>query len=82
MRGACGLDPLRVKTAIPTPHSVKEVDREKLRLIELIDALASVALGQNTDVQRDASSLGSLWGNLSAPHPVKAPHDGYEVYDA
>ena len=82
MRGAFGLDPSRRKTDIPMPQSVKEVDREKLRLAELINALATVAIDQNTDVQRDASSLGSLRGKLSAPPPVIAPQGGYEVYDA
>ena len=73
IRGECSLDPSPEKTDIPKPRSVKEVDREKMRLIELIDALATVSLDQNTDVQRKASCLGSFWGNLSAPHPGKSP---------
>ena len=72
MRGTCGLDPLRRKTDIPTPHSAKEVDREKLRIIELSDAITTVAVDRDTDVQRNASSLCSLWGKALCPRPVKS----------
>ena len=61
MREACNLDKVRKQTAIATPHIGGEVDREAMRLLELSDALAAVALGRNVDVQLNAGCLGALW---------------------
>ena len=63
-------------------HIAQEVDMGKLRLIDLCDALATVALEQNTDAHRIVTSLCFLRRELSAPHPERSPQWGYDVYAA
>ena len=67
-RGTRGLYPLRRKTDIPAPHSEKEVEREQLRTIELVNAIVTVSVDRNADVQRIASSLGYVCEKHSV-HP-------------
>ena len=67
MRGACGLDEVAPPTDLEAPKASGAAANRIARLTRLSDALAAVALENDTDVQRTHASLGALWKKLAPP---------------
>ena len=61
MRVACGLDAVDPPTDLEGPNASDAAANRIVRLTELIDSIAAVALGRDTDVRRTPASLGALW---------------------
>ena len=76
MRCARNLPVEHVQRDLRLPSVSGIFERERARLVELVDALAVLAIEQNAEVSMNPSSHGALWGKLGHPRPVNAEHVG------